>query len=68
MHEADMGLTTGYGTWSTGMQDLGTDLTVPRESIGLIILLTLMAAIICTILPACKASRTDPAEAVGWVE
>ncbi|MCJ2540343.1 MAG: FtsX-like permease family protein, partial [Candidatus Thermoplasmatota archaeon] len=62
------GLIGGYGIWSSGMDDTGTDFAVPWENIGLIILMTYVAAVICTILPAYKASRTNPAEAVRWLE
>ena len=30
--------------------------------------MTYIAAVICTVLPAYKASRTNPAEAVRWTE
>jgi putative ABC transport system permease protein len=63
-----IGLTAGYGIWSTGMEDTGTEFSVPWENIGIIILMTYVAAVICTILPAYKASRTNPAEAVRWLE
>ena len=33
-----------------------------------IVAVTLLAAVICTFLPAQRASRTNPAEAVRWME
>ena len=63
-----IGVVGGYGIWSTGMDDTGTDFTVPWGNISLIIGLTYMAAVVCTIVPAYRASMTNPAEAVRWVE
>jgi putative ABC transport system permease protein len=62
------GLIGGYGIWSSGMDDMGTEFTVPWDNIGIIIVLTYAAAVLCTALPAYKASRTEPAEAVRWME
>jgi putative ABC transport system permease protein len=58
----------GYGIWKSGMEELGVEFAVPWGRIGLIILLTYIAAILCTILPAYKASRTRAAEAMREIE
>lgn len=63
-----IGYLGGYGIWKSGMEDLGVEFAVPWDRIGMIILMTYIAAVICTVLPAYKASRTNPAEAVRVVE
>jgi putative ABC transport system permease protein len=63
-----IGYLAGYGIWKTGMEGLGVEFTVPWHRIGMIVLMTFIAAVVCTIVPAYKASRTNPAEAVRWVE
>jgi putative ABC transport system permease protein len=62
------GYLAGYGIWSTNMADFDYEFVMPWNNILMVIGLTLAAAIVCTFLPAYKASRTNPAEAVRWVE
>jgi putative ABC transport system permease protein len=62
------GYVSGYGIWSTSMADFDVDFAIPWDNIGLVIAITLVAAVVCTFIPAYKASRTNPAEAVRWIE
>jgi putative ABC transport system permease protein len=62
-----IGYLAGYGIWKSGMEELGVDFVVPWSRILYILALTFIAAVICTIIPAYKASRTNPAEAVRWI-
>ncbi len=61
------GIVTGYGIWSTSMTDFAVDFVVPWNHILMVIAITIVAAIVCTFIPAYKASRTNPAEAVRWI-
>ena len=63
-----MGWLGGYGIWKSGMEEMGVEFAVPWTRIGLILLMTYVAAILCTILPAYKASRTKAAEAMREIE
>ena len=62
------GIITGYGIWSTSMSDFALDFVMPWDNVLMVIGITILAAIVCTFLPAFKASRTNPAEAVRWIE
>ena len=62
------GLVSGYGIWSTNMADFDVDFAIPWDNIVLVIAITLVAAVVCTFIPAWKASHTNPAEAVRWLE
>jgi putative ABC transport system permease protein len=62
-----IGWLAGYGIWKASMEGLGVAFTVPWNRIGMTVGITLIAALLCTILPAYKASRTNPAEAVRWM-
>ncbi|MCJ2540667.1 MAG: FtsX-like permease family protein, partial [Candidatus Thermoplasmatota archaeon] len=62
------GIITGYGIWSTNMSDFALDFVMPWDNVLMVIGITIVAAIVCTFLPAFKASRTNPAEAVRWIE
>jgi ABC-type antimicrobial peptide transport system permease subunit len=59
---------TGYGIWSTSMSDFALDFVMPWGNVLVVIAITIVAAIVCTFIPAFKASRTNPAEAVRWIE
>ncbi len=63
-----VGYVAGYGIWKSSMEPMGVPFGVPWGEIGLILLITYVVALAATILPALKASRTNPAEAVRWVE
>jgi len=63
-----IGWVAGYGIWKVSMESMGVPFTVPWDRIGLTIGITLLAGLLCTIIPAYKASRTNPAEAVRWIE
>jgi len=63
-----IGWVAGYGIWKVSMESMGVAFTVPWARIGMIIAMTFAAGLLCTILPAYKASRTNPAEAVRWIE
>ena len=62
------GIITGYGIWSTSMSDFALDFVMPWGNVLVVIAITIVAAIVCTFIPAFKASRTNPAEAVRWIE
>jgi putative ABC transport system permease protein len=62
------GIVTGYGIWKTSMSDFALDFVMPWDNVLMVIGVTILAAIVCTFLPALKASRTNPAEAVRWIE
>jgi putative ABC transport system permease protein len=62
------GYVSGYGIWSTSMADFDVEFAIPWDNIGLVVAITLAAAVLCTFVPAYKASRTNPAEAVRWIE
>jgi len=62
------GIITGYGIWKTNMSDFALDFVMPWDNVLMVIGITILAAIVCTFLPAFKASRTNPAEAVRWIE
>jgi putative ABC transport system permease protein len=62
------GIITGYGIWSTSMSDFALEFVMPWSNVLMVIGITIMAAIVCTFLPAFKASRVNPAEAVRWIE
>jgi putative ABC transport system permease protein len=62
------GSVSGYGIVTTSMDGLDMEFVMPWDNILMVIGLTIMAALICTFLPAYKASRMNPAEAVRWVE
>ena len=62
------GIITGYGIWKTSMSDFALDFVMPWDNVLMVIAITILAAIVCTFLPALKASRTNPAEAVRWIE
>ena len=62
------GILTGYGIWSTSMSDFALDFVMPWGNVLVVIAITIVAAIVCTSIPAFKASRTNPAEAVRWIE
>jgi putative ABC transport system permease protein len=62
------GIITGYGIWKTSMSDFALDFVMPWDNVLMVIGITILAAIVCTFLPAFKASRTNPAEAVRWIE
>jgi ABC-type antimicrobial peptide transport system permease subunit len=61
------GIITGYGIWSTSMSDFALEFVMPWDNVLMVIAITILAAIVCTFLPAYKASRTNPAEAVRWI-
>jgi putative ABC transport system permease protein len=63
-----IGWVAGYGIWKVSMEAMGVAFTVPWNRIGLTIAMTFAAGLLCTILPAYKASRTNPAEAIRWIE
>jgi len=63
-----IGWVAGYGIWKVSMESMGVPFTVPWARIGMTIAMTFAAGLLCTILPAYKASRTNPAEAVRWIE
>jgi len=63
-----VGYIAGYGIWKASMEPMGVPFGVPWGDIGLILALTYVVALAATILPAYKASRTNPAEAVRWGE
>jgi ABC-type antimicrobial peptide transport system permease subunit len=50
------------------MTDFAIDFVIPWDNILMVIGITIFAAIVCTSIPAFKASRTNPAEAVRWME
>jgi len=62
------GIITGYGIWKTSLSEYALDFVMPWDDVLMVIGVTIMAAIVCTFLPALKASRTNPAEAVRWIE
>lgn len=62
------GIITGYGIWKTSLSEYALDFVMPWDNVVMVIGITIMAAIVCTFLPALKASRTNPAEAVRWIE
>ncbi|MCK4971389.1 MAG: FtsX-like permease family protein, partial [Thermoplasmata archaeon] len=62
------GIITGYGIWSTSMSDFALEFVMPWGNVLVVIAITIVAAIVCTFIPAYKASRTNPAEAVRWIE
>ncbi len=62
------GIITGYGIWKTNMADFALDFVMPWDNVLMVVGVTVVAAIVCTFLPALKASRTNPAEAVRWIE
>ncbi len=62
------GILTGYGIWKTSMSDFALDFVMPWDNVLMVVGITVVAAIVCTFLPALKASRTNPAEAVRWIE
>jgi putative ABC transport system permease protein len=63
-----IGWLAGYGIWKVGMESMGVAFVVPWQRILSIIAATFIAGLLCTILPAYKASRTNPADAVRWIE
>jgi putative ABC transport system permease protein len=63
-----VGYVAGYGIWKSGMESMGVPFGVPWGEIGLIIGVTYLVALLATVIPAFKASRTNPADAVRWVE
>jgi putative ABC transport system permease protein len=62
------GIITGYGIWKTNLSEFALDFVMPWDNVLMVIAITILAAIVCTFLPALKASRTNPAEAVRWIE
>jgi len=62
------GIITGYGIWSTSMSDFALEFVMPWGNVLVVIAITIVAAIVCTFIPAFKASQTNPAEAVRWIE
>ncbi len=62
------GFASGYGIWATNMQDFDVEFAMPWDNVGMVIVITILAAVVCTFIPAYKASRTNPAEAVRWME
>ena len=62
-----VGFTAGYGIWYTTMRDFDVPFTFPWLILGQIILSVYLAAIIFTIIPAYKASKIQPAEAIRHI-
>ncbi len=62
-----VGFTAGYGIWYTTMKDLDIPFSFPWITLGQIIGAVYLAAIIFTIIPAYKASKIPPAEAIRHI-
>jgi len=61
-----MGILIGVLIWQDGFKDMGFDFVVPWTRIVFITAITLAAAFLCTVVPARKASKVAPAEALRF--
>ena len=63
-----VGIVAGYGIFNSGTDGMSVGFQVPLDDFALVSAIAYVAAAVCTFVPAWKASRTNPAEAVRWVE
>ena len=63
-----VGVIAGYGIFNSSVEGLGVGFQIPLGDFAMVSAIAYVAAAVCTFVPAWKASRTNPAEAVRWVE
>ncbi len=63
-----IGLTVSYEIFATMVTDEGFSFSVPWMQLLWIVLVTYIASLACTIIPAIKASKIPPAEALRFME
>ncbi len=63
-----VGVVAGYGIFSSSLEGMNVAFKVPLGDFAVVAGIAYLAAIVCTFVPAYRASKTNPAEAVRWVE
>lgn len=63
-----VGVIAGYGIFNSSADGMSVGFQVPLDDFAMVSLIAYAAAAVCTFVPAWKASRTNPADAVRWVE